>query len=296
VASSEQRKSWRLVNSGHADAFDNMAIDEAILLACANGHVAPTLRLYGWRPPGVSLGYFQELAGEIDVDECGRRGFDVVRRPTGGRAILHDDEVTYSVCVREQDISGGRGVLSSYRTISRGLEAALGHLGVPAEIGEAAGVRAGRGQAAKLLPAACFAKSSRADLVHAGRKIVGSAQTRKRGAILQHGSIPLDLNLADIAAVMPGRGGLCGQGDLAGQLQGAAVSVSDAVGRRVDYEEMRQALVEGFQQALGIELVPQQLTDRERRAAEELRERKYATREWNETRGRRWDPSLTPET
>ncbi|MFQ6131579.1 MAG: biotin/lipoate A/B protein ligase family protein, partial [Armatimonadota bacterium] len=266
-----ERNTWRLVNSGHADAFDNMATDEAILLACAEGRVPPTLRLYGWRPPGVSLGYFQELAGEIDSEECRRRGFSVVRRPTGGRAILHNDEVTYSLCVREDDITGGHGVMSSYRTISRGIEAAFARLGLPAQLGDSAGVPATRGKGARLLPAACFAKSSRADLIHAGRKIVGSAQTRKHGAILQHGSIPLSLNLDDVLAVMPGRGDLGDGGCLERQLHTVAVSVSEAVGRRVDYDEMCQALVRGFQEAFGIELALGELTTAESRTARELR-------------------------
>ena len=284
AVSDHRPQTWRLLQSGHADAFTNMAVDEAILLACVQGLVPPTLRLYGWRPPGVSLGYFQELDGQVDAAECARRGFGLVRRPTGGRAILHDDEVTYSVCVGESDIRGGHGVMSSYREISRGIEAALQHLGVDAALGDRAGVSPLKAEAAKALPAACFASSARADLVQAGRKIVGSAQTRRHGAILQHGSIPLGLDIEAQLAAMPGRGG--GRGDPGQHLSRAVITVSDAVGRRVDYDELCGALAQGFVRALGIRLQPGELTEQERHLAERLRTEKYATEAWNANRGR----------
>ncbi|MFQ6096256.1 MAG: biotin/lipoate A/B protein ligase family protein [Armatimonadota bacterium] len=278
----DSKRVWRLIRSGSADAFDNMAVDEAILLAVADGASPPTLRLYGWRPPGVSLGYFQPLDGEIDERECRRRGYDIVRRPTGGRAILHDDEVTYSVCVRQADIPGGDRILSSYRYISAGIEAGLAALGIAARLGPAER-RPGRARGAPL--AACFAKPARADMVVDGRKIVGSAQTRRCGARLQHGSVPLHIDAEAVAAVMPGRPG--GHDDAAATLLRAAAGASDVLGRRVEFEEMCEAIAEGFRRALGAVLVEDTLSAEERALAEELRTGKYATPEWNRQPRRR---------
>jgi lipoate-protein ligase A len=266
-----------------------MAVDEALLLSVARGDAAPTLRLYGWRPPGVSLGHFQEIEGQIDVQECARRGYTIVRRPTGGRAILHDDEVTYSVAVRQADLAGGERLIESYREISRGIEEGLRRIGVEA------GMAQEKIQGSGSLPAACFAKAARSDMTVDGRKIVGSAQARRYGAILQHGSIPLRVHVANVAAVMaPDRRARKVLGE-------AAVSVSDAAGRDVSFEEMCEALEAGFQEGLGVSLAEGELTGEERRMVEWLRERKYASEEWNLARqeraqmegGRRQSPSPT---
>ncbi len=265
-----RKPTWRLIRSGFADGFENMAIDEALMLSCAEGASPPTLRLYGWRPPGVSLGYFQPVDGQIDQEECARRGYTVVRRPTGGRAILHDDEVTYSVSVRQADLPGGAKLLSSYREISRGIEAALRRVGVAAS--PAAGETKSGSQ---VPPAACFARAARSDMTVDGRKIVGSAQARRHGAILQHGSIPLRVHVADVAAVMaPDSRAKAALGE-------AAVSVSDAAGRQVSFEELCEALIAGFEQGLGVTLVPGNLTDEERTVAARLCATKYGTDAWN---------------
>ena len=322
---------WRLVRSGFADGYENMAVDEALMLSIAEGKAPPTLRLYGWRPPGVSLGYFQAVEGQIDPDECKRRGYTVVRRPTGGRAILHDDEVTYSVAVRQADLAEGERLIASYREISRGIEAGLRRIGVGAAMANGSGqwsvvsgqqrktAQAGGapfdsaqgklrlrppttngkkrrgpvgdapkplwrrresppssgGQGRSGVPAACFAKAARSDMTVDGRKIVGSAQARRHGAILQHGSIPLRVNVEDVAAVMaPDSAG-------ASALAAAAVSVSDAAGRGVTFEEMCEALVAGFEEGLGVTLAEGELTDEERELTVRLREEKYGTDRWN---------------
>ena len=286
-----QKAAWRLVRSGFADACENMAVDEALMLSCAEGASPPTLRLYGWRPPGVSLGYFQPVDDQIDQAECARRGYTLVRRPTGGRAILHDDEVTYSVTGRQSDIPGGEKVISSYREISRGIEAALQRIGIAAEMARQRrrGTETPRyndGNGGRAAPAACFAKAARSDMTVDGRKIVGSAQARRHGAILQHGSIPLRVSVADAAAVMAPDGRAC----LA--LADAAISVSDAVGRDVTFEEMCGALAAGFEEGLHVTLVPGELTPEERERVAHLRETKYGTDAWTLGGGRQSTKSL----
>ena len=268
---------WRVVHSGHGDAYTNMAVDEAIMTAVAADLAPPTLRLYGWRPPGVSLGFFQELDGQVALDELHVRGWGLVRRPTGGRAILHDDEVTYSVCVPETWLPDGASVVRSYRELSRGIQRGLELLGVHAELGGEPHAPAAAQSAGARLPAICFTQSSRADMVAAGRKIVGSAQVRRNGVILQHGSVPLSLNINDHLAVLGGRG----EAEAAGTLRRAAVGVSEVLGRPVSFSELADSLVAGFAEALGLVLEPGGLTPAEQATAEELRVAKYATEQWN---------------
>jgi len=268
---------WRLLWSGHSDGYTNMAVDEALLWAAAERPGPPTLRIYGWRPAAVSLGYFQEAAGQVDQAELARRGWGLVRRPTGGRAILHDDEVTYAVIIPEAALRHGHSVMASYREISRGLELGLQRLGLQAALGETAAAREHR-QGAKDLPTVCFAQASRCDLVAAGRKVVGSAQVRRRGIILQHGSVPLTLNVSDHLAVLPGG---ADRSQSESRLQAAAQGIADALGLPLTFEQLGKALVCGFEEAFGVALEPGDLTAEERAKAEELRRTKYATEQWN---------------
>jgi len=236
--------------------------------------VPPTLRIYGWSPPAVSLGRFQEVDQQVDTEALQQRGWDLVRRPTGGRAILHDDEVTYSVCVDQSQLPKGDSVLRSYQYLSRGIQRGLELLGVEAQLGRESPIR---GSGGRPQSAICFNHSTRADMVAAGRKIVGSAQVRKNGIILQHGSVPITLDISEHLAIMSGSGGP----EEAQTLGAAAVGVSDLLGRPVTYEELAKALVVGFGEALGLELQTGQLTDVEQARAEQLCVAKYGTDEWN---------------
>jgi len=255
-----------------------MAVDEAIMESVGRGEAPPTLRIYGWRPPGVSLGRFQEVDQQVDIAAVHQRGWGLVRRPTGGRAILHDDEVTYSVCVPLDQIEDGYSVIRSYRYLSRGIQRGLELLGVEAELGRESSV-AGRGSGGRQQSAVCFSHLTRADMVAAGRKIVGSAQVRRNGIIFQHGSVPITLDISDHLAVMPGSGAP----DEAQTLSAAAVGVSDLLGRDVTYDELAEALVAGFGQALAVELQAGELSAQEQARAEHLSAHKYGTEAWNLT-------------
>lgn len=268
-------RAWRLIESGFADGATNMAVDEAIVAAVTRGAQPPTLRLYGWRPPALSLGYFQPLDEGIDLEAVRTRGYGIVRRPTGGRAILHADELTYSVCVRQDQIRGGSSTMQSYREISRGIVAGLELLGAQVSLGDESGSRSARPAEGAARPI-CFAKTARCDLQAEGRKVVGSAQVRRDGAILQHGSIPLTIDLEDQVAVMPG-----GDRRVAARvLAGAAMSVSELLGRPVSYEELSAAITRGFAMALEVALTPAALSPAEQSEAERLRAQKYATEMW----------------
>src|SRR5713101_8801594 len=178
---------WRFINTGAGAAAGNMALDEALLLLHEAHTAPPTLRVYGWCQPTLSLGYAQNAQQEVDLAACQAQGVAVVRRPTGGRAVLHDQEVTYSV-VMPLLAEGPSTITEHYRRIGLALAAALQSLGIPVHLARPQ-VRA----APVRTPAspACFAALSRYELSAAGKKIVGSAQKRAQRALLQHGSIPL---------------------------------------------------------------------------------------------------------
>lgn len=276
---------WRLIVNEPADGAWNMALDEALLESVIEG-ADPAFRLYAWDPPTVSLGYFQPLDDDIDEAEIVSRGFGLVRRPTGGRAILHADEITYSVSVRQSEIEGGDSLMGSYRTISRGIERGLNLIGVGAELAENSAKEDGGDD--KSLPTVCFGKSARVDMVAAGRKIVGSAQTRRSGAILQHGSIPITIDPAEHLAVMPG--GLEGSSDPETgdrMLQEAACGLAEIIGRRPDFEQLTQQLAEGFSEALQIGFEASEPTSGEQARAEELVEQKYGADAWTRKEGER---------
>ncbi|MCX7643558.1 MAG: lipoate--protein ligase family protein, partial [Armatimonadetes bacterium] len=173
---------WRLVYSPALPGSWNMAIDEAMLLAHAAGLTPPTLRLYRWQPPAVSLGRLQPF-GAINETACRQLGFDIVRRPSGGGAVLHQHEITYSVVVNGKLCPHGSSVLSTYQWLAEGLKAGLKRLGVDIS---------SPSTPCPTLPEIatfCFARMTSADLSISGRKLGGSAQARKRNFLLQHGSI-----------------------------------------------------------------------------------------------------------
>lgn len=269
---------WRLLVSGCGDGALNMAVDEA-LLHTAMGGGQPVLRLYAWSPAAVSLGFFQELDDtSINRAEIQRRGFGLVRRPTGGRAILHKHEITYSVAARQSDIGGGNTLMGAYRSISRGVEAGLNLLGIGAALAEKAG---GSDLDRSSLPTVCFGHPARADMVAAGRKIVGSAQLRRREALLQHGAIPISIDPAEHLAVMPGGlGNAEADAADAGRLARIACGVADIIGREPSFSELADAIAEGFRRALGIEFEPGGLSAAETDLADRLRTGKYLNPEW----------------
>jgi len=236
-------KTWNYIDSGPNLGVYNMALDEELLVRAQAGEDRPVLRLYGWQPPAVSLGRFQKSETAVNVDACRRHGFDIVRRVTGGRAVLHDKELTYSIIARTDNPLFPGTVLGTYKVIAAGLLAGLGNLGIPAEIV----LRGGRHAASvdkNAKNAACFSSPSWYEILVQGRKIVGSAQRRVSGAFLQHGSILMDYDPQLEALVIPG--GCAGD---------VVTCIKRELGRDVPLDEVKQALVQGFREALGIEFI-----------------------------------------
>jgi lipoate-protein ligase A len=237
----------------------NMAIDEALL-----DSRLPVLRLYRWAPPGLSIGYAQSI-DQINRIFCEERGIAVVRRITGGSAILHDRELTYCLLLDRKLMP--EAILDSYRRISSGIAASLKILGLDACMNE----RSSRDERS----AACFHEPSWYELLVNNRKIVGSAQKRMRGRLLQHGSVLIDIDIDKYA------GCFRDSDDIAEGLQGRVTALNRELNRPIDYREVFRAMTIGFAEVLGMEFIEDRLTTDELKRAERLDREKYSRDEWN---------------
>ena len=267
----QNERQWRLIYDQPTLGARNMALDEALLASVAAGDAPPTLRLYGWSPACLSLGYGQH-AREADAARLAERGWLLVRRPTGGRAILHADELTYSLALPLDHPLADGGIVESYRQISAALLAALAALGAQPHADRA------EKQDAPLSPV-CFETPSHYEITVKGRKLVGSAQARKGGGLLQHGTLPLAGDIARIcdALAYPDEADRS-----AAQAEGRAraLTLAEALGREVDWQTAADAVAQGFTDALGVTLTQGELTPAERETADRLTAEVYDNDAW----------------
>jgi len=260
---------FRLLVTEALDGALNMALDEALLLGRQRGTSPPTLRLYAWDPPTISLGHGQRLDARIDEAAAARLGVGMVRRPTGGSAILHEgpeSELTYSVVAGDGDFPGAEDLLGTYRWIGAALCDGLRALGAAAEM------VAVQPSDPATMPTFCFARTGSYEIEVAGRKLVGSAQRRQGSAFLQHGAVMLTAHPDRLASVFPGM-----KGD--DPLQGMT-TVAAALGRRPSFDEVAEHLADGFRRAHALALAAGGLTADEFAQAERLVADKYATDAW----------------
>ncbi|MHB1419640.1 MAG: lipoate--protein ligase family protein [Bacillota bacterium] len=260
---------WRLIITRGLDACTNMAIDEAILSHLIDGSAPPTIRFYTWDPPAVSIGYFQDMEAEVDRESCQEEGCQWIRRITGGRAVLHDQEVTYSVVAREEHPLLPGGIEDTYLRISACLVAGLSYLGVEAKL--APGTKKG------LRTAACFDSASRHEILVGGKKVIGSAQVRRGGCFLQHGSVLLDLDVDKLFTVL--RFSIPSSRARENFLRHAGCLRE--LKKEIDTESVLEALTKGFTDQLGIALNEEALSAGEQQTIKELIEKKYASSQWN---------------
>lgn len=269
---------FRLLVTEPLDGAANMALDEALLLGRLRHGSPPTLRFFAWAPPTVSLGYGQPLDDRIDTRAAEAMGVGLVRRPTGGSAILHegpDLEITYSVAAAAGDFEGAGDLLETYRWIAAGLLAGLRALGAAVDMVPV------QPSDPRAMPAFCFARTGSFELEVDGRKLVGSAQRRQGTAFLQHGAIMLGAERARLRRVFPG-----GADPLA-----TMTTLEAVLGRRPRFDEAAQALADGFRTAHGLALAPAGLSAEEIALAGMLEREKYATDYW--TRSGRAPRALT---
>ncbi len=247
----------RLLKTGHNSATHNMGVDEAVLKSVSDGSAPTTLRLYGWRPAAVSIGYFQSLKDEVDFVACKKYGVDVVRRITGGGAVYHDVELTYSFITPEDTVP--KDILESYKLICSGLIEGFRELGIDA----------------------VFAPLN--DIVAGGKKISGNAQTRRMNCVLQHGTIILGVDPKKMFTILKVPNEKI-RDKMIAAVEERVTSVEKILGRCIIYDEAVDAFAKGFATALKLNYAEGELTDDELADAEKLSRTKYATKEWNNKR------------
>ncbi len=249
---------WRLLDTGLNDAFYNMALDEAIAVARSRNLVPNTLRFFRWEPSAVSIGYFQGMDEEVDTAACDEKGVDYIRRRTGGGAVYHDrdGELTYSMFINQNHRLVSADFQESYETLCSGLVSGLRLLGVQAE----------------------FKPIN--DIVVGGRKVSGNAQTRGLNVVHQHGTVLVEVDPSLMFAVLKVPNEKI-RDKMIKSVEERVTSLHTILGRDVDFDKLKRALIEGFEASFKVRLVQGTLTKFEEQRAEALRTEKYSRREWN---------------
>ena len=250
---------FRLLSTGFRDCYYNMGLDEALLestaAGLAGGSARGVLRFYGWEPAAVSIGYFQKLDEEVDIDAAKQYGFDIVRRISGGGAVLHRSELTYSIIAGNDHPLVGKDVDESYRILCRGIMHGLAVLGIESVF------------------------SGTNDILTGGKKISGNAQTRRMSCLLLHGTILLDSDVDTMFDVLktPKEKN---KGKLISEVKGRVTSLRSILGRAVSFNEAETVFTRGFSEALGLELQKTEVSPAEESRAHELARTKFSAREW----------------
>ncbi|MBM5967261.1 biotin/lipoate A/B protein ligase family protein [Staphylococcus epidermidis] len=268
---------WNFINTGSKNPYYNMAMDEALLNFVSRGEIDPVIRFYTWNPATLSIGYFQRLQKEIDIDKVKEKGYGLVRRQTGGRGVLHDKELTYSVIVPESHPNMPSTVTEAYKIISQGLLEGFKNLGfetyfaIPRSKEE-------RDKLKQPRSSVCFDAPSWYELVVEGRKIAGSAQTRQKGVILQHGSILQDIDIDDLFDMFIFKNERL-KAKMKENFVQKAVAINDISNQHITLNEMENAFESGFKKGLNIDFKPLELTEKQKEEVQEL-EKKYRSEAW----------------
>ncbi|MFJ7933750.1 biotin/lipoate A/B protein ligase family protein [Sporosarcina sp. NPDC096371] len=269
---------WHFINSGKCSASFNMALDEALLEWHSKGEIGPVLRFYEWQPATLSIGYFQSVDKEIDMEEVNKHGLGFVRRPTGGRGVLHEHELTYSVIVSESYPDMPETVTEAYRVISGGVLEGFRNLGLDAKFSVPETVEQ-TNDLKKPKSAVCFDAPSWYELVVEGKKVAGSAQTRQKGVILQHGAILLSLDEDKLVSLFKFKSEEQRE-RMRVSLPEKAVAIDRLIDRTVSVEECVEAFAKGFEDALEMQLEPLELTSEQLEFVMEIERQKYANNDW----------------
>lgn len=270
-----QKTIWRVIEHPQAEGAWNMAVDEAILEAVYSGKSRPTLRLYAWDPPCFSLGYAQPHT-DVDLSILSQNGWTLVRRPTGGRAILHTDELTYAVIAPETEPRVAGGIIESYLRLSQALLEALRLLSLAPQAQEKSAVN----NANRSNPV-CFEVPSNYEITVNGKKLIGSAQARRKDGVLQHGSLPLYGDLARIVDALK-FDNETERTQAKARLLAHATTLERELEERIEWQQASEAIKQGFTSILNLDLQPGKLTEEEKNRAQVLMQEKYAHPSWTE--------------
>ncbi|MFH1784986.1 MAG: lipoate--protein ligase family protein [Candidatus Micrarchaeota archaeon] len=247
----------RLLDRSRNSGFVNMAMDEAIALNAHKTNI-PTLSIYSWEPPTVTIGYFQSMNAEVDVDRCKSLGIDCIRRITGGGAVFHDKELTYSFVCTESSGTVSKDILESYKQICAGVIGGLSNLGIESQF---AGIN---------------------DIITNGKKISGNAQTRRHKSVLQHGTLLLDVDVEKMFSLLKVPNEKI-RDKLVSDVKQRVCSVKSVLGRDIEFEETKNAVIKGFGTAFKTEVTPGELSKKELEDAEIVMRRIRST-DWNFSR------------
>ncbi|NGP44592.1 lipoate--protein ligase family protein [Bacillaceae bacterium SIJ1] len=267
------RDTWGFIDTGILDAKVNMAMDEMLLHWHSEGKIPPILRFYQWAAPSLSIGYFQKVDKAIDEQALDRYGVPLVRRLTGGSAVLHDDELTYSITLTEDKPYIPASVGQAYYILSKGVFAGYENLGMSVEYAETKKFDKNRS-------AVCFEKPALYELMANGKKISGNAQTRQKGVLLQHGSIPRTIDRTMLFDLFKFSNERVRERSRKSFDQ-KATTIHQELGQSVSVDAMKTAFKKGFETGVNIELVPFELTSEQWAEVYQLAEEKYGSLEWN---------------
>jgi len=250
---------WRLINTNYNDAYMNMAIDEALLSS-----EKPVLRFYRWKPAALSLGYSQTI-DEINISQCEKLGIDYVRRLTGGKAVLHDKELTYSFIINEDVMP--KKIIDSYMIISNGILFALKQLGINAYMKDTI--------SKSRRSSICFNEPSYYEITVKNKKLIGSAQTRKNSKLLQHGSILMDIDIEKMCSLFKN------YNKRTINHSKKRITSINKLNKKISYRDLSRAIKKGFEENFQIKLFNDDLTNKELRLAKKLLKERYSTKMWN---------------
>ena len=253
------KEQWRLLQTGYNTAAVNMAIDRAVLLSNSEDKAPPTVRFFGWKPSAISIGYFQSLEEEVDLGNCKRFGVDYVRRVTGGGAVFHEDELTYSIVISESHPNIPKNIMQSYGRICGALIRGLKHLGIESDY----------------VPIN--------DIVSNGKKISGNAQTRKNKTVLQHGTILLDVDVDKMFSLLRVPNEKI-KDKLIEDVKDRVTSIKRILGKAIHFEEVAEAMKTGFEEEFSVDLVEGTLTEEEIRLARKFEKECFSANDWNHKR------------
>ena len=250
---------WRFLITENNSAARNMAIDRAVLVANSEGKVPPTVRFYTWSPPAISIGYFQSLSEEIDLKKCKDLGIDYVRRITGGGAVFHDNELTYSIVIPENHPQIPKNIMESYCRICGAVMKGLKNQGIDSS----------------------YAPIN--DIVSGGRKISGNAQTRKLKTVLQHGTVLLDVDVEKMFSLLIVPNEKI-RDKMISDVKQRVTSVKHILGNYVSFNDSVNAMKKGFEQEFNVRLIPGILTDYELVLTDKFEKECFANPDWNHKR------------
>lgn len=266
------KSTWRLLlESKPCRGVLNLATDEVILRCVANGQSPPTLRLYRWHPPALVLGRGQPVT-DVDMEPILRDQLILLRRMTGGTAVLNDDVISYSVAVRDDEVRFGGTIAESYRGISLALTAGLNQLGGQKVQAKTMDPELSARNRANRSPV-CFEIPSYYEITVTGRKLVGSSQMRIRGGILQHGSLYFDSDIGKISRYLTSHPD-------PERIQSKTITLQEVLGARKSFEEVAQAFIYGFSEALHLQLAEGSLLPEECSMVDDLITDKYDNPAW----------------